>query len=371
MKLLHVNSGNHFGGVESIFLTLARHASLSPGLQHEFALCFSGRLSRELDSLGFPVHLLGGVRTRNPVSIWKARGQFKRVLASGAFDAVVVHSSWAHAMFAPTVRQLKKVLFFWLHGHASCRHWTERWAQRTSPDMLIAVSKAAGETARHLFPGVPYRVLYAPMGVSPARPDEMVRREVRQELGTTHDAIVIIQVGRLEEGKGHARHLEALARLTHVPGWVCWMIGGPQKPEEVSYLQNLQHLTQTLGLSDRVQFLGERSDVPRLLQAGDIFCSPNSRPEGLGLVFQEAGNARLPVVTTAFGGAVEIVTEASGILVPPGDITALANALQELLADSRLRSQLGEAGFAHVWDQCDPSRQMAYLHEIVQQVVSR
>ena len=61
------------------------------------------------------------------------------------------------------------------------------------------------------------------------------------------------------------------------------------------------------GVADRVRFLGQRSDVPRLMAAADVFCQPNAGPEPFGVVFVEALYAGLPVVTSAFGGAVEVV----------------------------------------------------------------
>ena len=121
----------------------------------------------------------------------------------------------------------------------------------------------------------------------------------------------------MEAWKGHRLLLEALGRLRHVPGWVLWVAGGAQRPYEARYLAELEAQATELGIRGRVRFLGQRSDVPRLLRAADIHCQPNLGPEPFGIAFIEALQARLPVVTTAMGGPLEIIDGSCGVLVAP------------------------------------------------------
>src|SRR5207244_2005466 len=118
----------------------------------------------------------------------------------------------------------------------------------------------------------------------------------------------ILQASRLERWKGQAVHLEVLGRLKEVPGWAAWVAGGPQKAGEAEFLAELKAAAVANGVADRVRFLGQRSDVPRLMAAADVYCQPNTGPEPFGLSFVEALYAGLPVVTSGFGGASEIVT---------------------------------------------------------------
>ena len=108
-------------------------------------------------------------------------------------------------------------------------------------------------------------------------------------------------------------------------------------------------------------FLGERRDVPALMRAADLHCQPNTAPEPFGLAFVEALHAGLPVVTTAMGGALEIVTPSCGVLVPPGDADALEQALRALVVDPEARARLGSGGPARARELCDPGRQLAAL----------
>src|SRR5262249_22135283 len=148
---------------------------------------------------------------------------------------------------------------------------------------------------------------------------ESTRRQVRAALDTPDNAVVLIQASRLERLKGHGLLLEALARLTDTPGWLCWIVGGVQRPHEQDYLTELQQAAAHRGLAGQARFLGQRADVRQLLAAADVFCQPNIGPESFGISFIEALYAGLPVVTTALGGALEIVDATCGVLVPPGD----------------------------------------------------
>ena len=83
---------------------------------------------------------------------------------------------------------------------------------------------------------------------------------------------------RMEACKGHFQHLQALARLKNLrTNWVCWIVGGPQRPQEEKYFCSLKDAAEELGISGRLRFLGQRSDVPRLLAASDIFCHSHFR----------------------------------------------------------------------------------------------
>src|SRR6185295_11658618 len=113
--------------------------------------------------------------------------------------------------------------------------------------------------------------------------------------------------------------------------WICWMVGGAQRPQDTALLDELKRIAENSGIAPRVRFLGDRSDVPQLLAAADIYCQPNTGPEGFGLTFIEAMGAALPIVTTDIGGARETVDPSCGILVQPDDRKGLAVALRTLI----------------------------------------
>ena len=345
MKVLHVSAGALYGGVERVLVELWRGRHHCPEMEPQFAVCFAGRLSKEL-----PAHMLGEVRVSRPWSIVRARRRLRELVERERFEVVICHLPWAHAIFAPAV---KTPCVFWMHGFATGRHWTERWASRTRPALVICNSRATAETVARLFPGCPAEVCYSPI-------------EPRYAGGNAYST-VILQASRMEPWKGHLLHLEALAQIEGP--WECWIAGGAQRPSEQRYLDTLQQRARSLGIADRVRFLGQRTDIPELMAQAGIFCQPNTGPEPFGLVFVEALAASLPVLTTNLGAAPEIIDESCGVLVPPGDAAALAQALARLVRDAQLRAQLGAAGPARARLLCDPERQIQALYAILKRSV--
>ncbi len=358
LRVLHAHSGNLYGGIETILVTLVRHHH--EALEHTFALCFAGRLEKELRAAGAAVRPLSPTRFSRPLSILRARRNLATVLSELKPDVVMCHSAWSHAIFAPAVRAAAIPRVFWLHAPPG-GHWLERLARRHAPDLVICNSHYTCEQRGALFPVTPSSVLHPPVAAPSSSPDAEARALLRDELGASSETVVIIQVSRLEAWKGHEVLLEALGNLRDRADWMVWQVGGAQRPGEKSYRRQLEHRAAELGIGERIRFLGERTDVPALLAASDLFCQPNSAPEPFGIVFVEALHAGLPVVSSAMGGAQEIVTGECGVLVPARDTIALRAALERLLDDRALRDRLGSAGPARARELCDPRQQAARL----------
>jgi len=371
MRVLHIHSGNLYGGVESFLRTLTQQQQQqAPGLTHEFALCFEGRLSQELRELGAPVHVLGAVRVSRPWTVWRARGVLQELLWRERYAAAACHSAWTQALFGPAVREAEVPLVFFQHDALAGRHWLERWARVTPPDLVISNSHFSAATLENLYPRVPWKVRYLPVQASSVAEGPVERARIRAELGTGEQDVVIVQACRMEEWKGHRLLLEALGQLKAVPGWVLWIAGGAQRPHEVRYLAELEALATRLGIRHRVRFLGQRSDVPRLLRAADIHCQPNLGPEPFGIAFIEALQAGLPVITTAMGGPLEIVDGTCGMLVPPRP-EPLAEALRWLVEEPEERRRLGAAGPARAAALCEPSVFLRGLAEDLHTLATR
>jgi glycosyltransferase involved in cell wall biosynthesis len=158
---------------------------------------------------------------------------------------------------------------------------------------------------------------------------------LRAELTGGRPPFVVLTPARLHQQKGHA-YLLAAAAL--VPDATFVLAGdGPLRAA-------LEARAGELGVADRCVFLGDRSDVPGLLAAADLFALP-SLFEGLPLSVLEAMAAARPVVATAIGGTDEAVThEHTGLLVPPRDPIALAAAIRRLQGDPTLAGRLAAAG---------------------------
>jgi glycosyltransferase involved in cell wall biosynthesis len=369
--VLHLSPGRLFGGLETLLVILARHRGLCPALCPEFAVCFEGRVGRELSEAGIPVHRLGAARLSRPWTVWAARRRLRQLLRRTTFDVAVCHECWPHALFAPVLRRCGVPLVFWGHDVHRRTHWLEWWAARTSPDLVIGNSRWACSGLSRLFPGVPASLLSLPVPEPAGEDWPAARHDIRAALGTSAEATVIVVAARLERLKGHAVLLRALGSLTGLGPWECWIVGGAQRPHEVAYLGELRRLAETVGVADRVRFLGHRADVRRLLAAADIYCQPNTGPESFGIAFVEALYAGLPVVTTAIGGALEIVDDSCGILVAPGEPSQVTDSLARLITDSERRASLGRGGPVRARALCAPATHMEQLAAALARVARR
>jgi glycosyltransferase involved in cell wall biosynthesis len=370
MKVLHLIPGNLYGGVETFLVALARYQGLCPGLGHRFVLCHAGRLSQELCAEQAAVQFVPPARLSRPWTVYRTRRALAALLRECPCDLVISHQIWPLLVFGPAVREACLPLVLYVHGPIPAVGWMEWWASRRRPDLVIGVSRYTLETARHIYPRVPGEVIHypAPWPASAFRLSAGERKAVRNEFQAPEGAVVILQASRMEPWKGQDLTIAALGRLRDVPGWVCWMAGGCQRPAEVYYHDALRRQAERLGLHDRVRFLGERRDVRRLMGAADVYCQGNRGPEGFGLAFLEAFSSGLPVVTSALGAALELIDDGCGRLVPAGDVDALALALRTLLADPGLRRQLGAAALRRVPELSDPTRQLTRVHEVLSKV---
>src|SRR5260370_28341318 len=160
VQVLHISVDKIFGGIESSLLTIGRFAPQVPTLVPIFALCFKGRLSKELSEMGVPVHPLGGVRIRSPWTVWRARRRLSKLIEKDRPDIAICHTCWPHALFAPVVRARGVPLAFWAHSKYSGRFWLERWARLTPPDLIVANSVyTRAHVVHQLVPGVPSEVI--------------------------------------------------------------------------------------------------------------------------------------------------------------------------------------------------------------------
>ncbi|HVP05116.1 MAG TPA: glycosyltransferase [Dehalococcoidia bacterium] len=167
------------------------------------------------------------------------------------------------------------------------------------------------------------------------------REGARAELGVAAGSPLIGVVSRLtEERKGISQFLEMAAQLAaSCPASRFLVVGdGDLRPR-------LEAQARELGIGQQTIFTGERKDIPRLLSALDVFVMP-SLWEGGPYTLLEAMAMRIPSVTTAVGMVPEtVVPREHALVVPPGDVGALARSVGEILTDAELRDHLAESGY--------------------------
>ncbi len=228
---------------------------------------------------------------------------------------------------------------------------------------LIAVSEATRDELLNLGIGRPGQWHVIPVGLELdhlATPPD--RREARDRLRLPSDGPLVGIVGRLVPIKDHGTFLQAAARIAAARPDVTFVVAGDGELRET-----LERRARGL-LGERARFLGWVSDLPSLYAALDVVVL-TSRNEGTPVSLIEAGAAGRPLVATRVGGVPEVVADGrTGLLVPPADPPAVAGAIERLLADPSLATDMGQRARAEMAERFSATRladDLAALYELL------
>jgi glycosyltransferase involved in cell wall biosynthesis len=223
-------------------------------------------------------------------------------------------------------------------------------------DFLVRQRHVPAERVRLIWNGAPLDE-FAPVAPEAAR-------AARAQLGLPDGAPVVGSIARLSEQKGHRDLLDAAARVLGARPEARVLIVGDGDQWDA-----LQTQARALDIAGRVVFAGHRTDVPALLGACDVFCI-SSTYEGTPLTLFEAMAAGKAIVSTAVDGCREVLREGvTGLLVPPRDPPALAEALLRVLDDAALRARLGQAARAAAADY-DIGRTVERIQDLYDEVLA-
>lgn len=287
-----------------------------------------------------PVHLLGRRAGNDPLLVWRLMHLLRRVRPD------VVHShSWGTLCEGYVAARLARIRHF-VHGEHGTMELrarnirVQRWVWNHSDRVLSVSSKLAERMVRQI--GVPQtRVRVIRNGADLAKFGAVPRVHARLALDIPDGTFVIGTIGRLVPVKDHETFLAMLADLKHT-GTECLALIAGDGPLR----SDLEQRAHALGLESSLRFLGNRTDIDRVLAALDVFVL-TSVSEGLPNTILEAMAAGLPVVSTDVGGVDELVDAGrTGFLSAPKDAGALATAVSMLARDAERRRRMGADGQA-------------------------
>jgi L-malate glycosyltransferase len=224
------------------------------------------------------------------------------------------------------------------------------FAALTSRNHILAVSHAVATRFRGILlrplPGrVPIEVIHNAVDLDRFQPNSEARHQIRCELNLSDTQLVVGIVGQLTPRKGQLELIEAFAEVARkTPGAILLIVGEALFNRDDEYGEELKRAAASLGVTNRVRFLGARDDVPALMRGLDLLVM-NSQEEPFGLTVLEGLACGIAVLATSVGGTPEMIRHAeNGWLVNRGDHHDLVRGLFELLQAEPLRRQLGSRG---------------------------
>ena len=292
------------------------------------------------------IHPVNFCRSPFSFQIFPAYRQLKQVIEAGGYDIVHCNTPVAGILTRLACRKLRKQgkvkviyeahgLHFFKGGPKS--GWLiwypiERFFSRFA-DMMILINKMDYSLVKEKFRTKLVRRIPG-IGVNLSQFKDLGNGDLRQELSLPADTPIVLSVGELNENKNHKVVIAALSKMKNRNAHYCIAGNGP-------LLQELTDYAASLGLTERVHFLGYRRDVPMLLSQADVFVLP-SRREGLGMAAIEAMSFGLPLVSSNRHGINDYsIEDVTGFKHDPADSQGFAGSIDRLLADEELRHKLG------------------------------
>lgn len=332
MKTLQILPSLDVGGVERGVLDLAKAAKARG--EETVVVSSGGALVTELNKLGVK-HYEMPVHKKSLFSLGLVE-KLAELIRYEHIDVVHARSRVPAWLVFFACRRTHVPLVTTCHGYYS-NHFLSRvmgWGKK-----VIVISRVVGRHMIDDFGVEPDHLRLVHRGID-LKSFQYVPHKYDQE----KKVLKIINVGRLSPIKGQVEFLKAIHILRReVPNIEVSIVGSEGKGK-TKYTEKIQTTIQQLGLTSCVKMLGTRRDIPELLAESDLLVLGTLVPEAFGRVIVEAGAVGTAVVVTRVGGVLDIIDhDQNGLLVPPGDVKAMAEAMQRLLLNREECKKLAAA----------------------------
>lgn len=334
MKIVHSEASCGWGGQEIRILEESR-GMMARGHEVIVVCPPESRIFVEAPKRGVPVVALPIGRKR-----LKGAMAFRAWLKTQVVDVINTHSStdsWLAAIACKTLSNPPAIVRTRHISAPITQNATTRWLYTKATRHIVTT----GEMIRQQLirdNGYPAEVITSvPTGIDTQRFSPGGKAAVRQKLGLASEGNYLGIVATLRSWKGHLFLLDAFAQLD-APQWKLLIVGeGPMH-------EPIQARINELGLSERVQLVGQQDHPEDWMRALDIFCLPSYANEGVPQAILQAMLTGLPIVTTPVGAITEAVEhDHSALVVPAKDASALCAAINCLIGDPALGKRLGSA----------------------------
>jgi L-malate glycosyltransferase len=363
IRILHYNHTSRVSGAENILLTIVENldrANFQPVVTAPQGCC----LGDEVNQRNIPfvsMRDLSARFTRRPDLLMKYAASsllailaFRRIVR--AEQPHVIHANSIRAGLVATLatRGMRVPVLWHVHDILPPHPLSpliRAVAAFASGISVVSVSQATaarfeGKYLRRLLRCLS-STLYNGIDTERFTREQGNRARVREALALSSEDFCIGHIGQFSERKNQLGMVRAFAELLpQMPNAVLLLVGAPLFTHEVKYAQQLEQEVHNLRIEDRVRFLGQRSDIPSLMQALDLLVV-NSRQEPLALTVVEGFSARVPVLGSRVGGIPEMIEHGvTGWLISAPDRHSLARDMLSIARNPPLAKRVSEAAFA-------------------------
>ncbi|HEY4818063.1 MAG TPA: glycosyltransferase [Candidatus Acidoferrum sp.] len=367
IKVVHIVPMLSPGGAERVAVHIVR--GLSRQRYEPIVISFTGRLGCDLDTLleeaGIEVRYLG----KHSGFDYRVYSRLHPALKYYRPD--IVHTHLHVLRYAlPSLLLLKRTsLLHTVHNLAEREieprgRWIQRYALNHGV-VPVAVAQEVALSLERLYEIRRCRVISNGIPTNCYANPQTPRREWRAKQGFADEDVLFVCVARFAPQKNHALLLKAFAQgpASHPKAHLVLVGEGVLR-------EGLEEQAKNLGLTDRVHFLGLRTDIPDVLGAMDVFVL-SSDWEGNPLSIMEAMASGLSIVSTDAGGVPKLLESGKeGFIVARGDVQALANSMASLLRDREARQSFGNAAAQRAKENFDVSTMVQAYEELYENLVN-
>jgi glycosyltransferase involved in cell wall biosynthesis len=386
MNVLYVSDSDTVSGAEIVMLQYLQHFRPPEHRPHVFFRERNARLRTALTELGVPFTSTTNYSERiiettaSPSAIAAYLRAFVRVRGEladtiRAHDIDLVHSiSYPAALYVALASRATGVRQIWHEHNIKRLHAVNKAIYRftaATAARVIGPSDAVSHNLRRA--GIADETaitVYNGIDLSRFRIDDARAAAVRHELGLRPGQPAVGLFGQMLPHKGHGTLVQAAPALrARFPDLRCFFVGALENPP---YQQELRAAMAQAGVGDLFAFTGWRRDVPDVVRAMDVIVVATTTQEPAALALMETMAMGRPIVATRTGGTPELVLDGvTGRIFAPGDATALADCLAQLLADPAMRETLGAAGRQRMEAHFSLERHLQQMAAVYQAAVPR
>ena len=331
------------GGAEMMLLRLLKANSLAPKIEYAIAFLENGPMVQAVKDLGYDAKIFDVGHLRQVPKYVQGVYGLSHWLRQQQSQAVLSWMEKGHFYGSPAAALAGIPAAYFLHSIPG-NHWTNILAPWFPTASIVCCGESVRAIQQKRFPRRPTRRAYIAVDTDHYDASRLPSpHEAKELVGYAGVSMVVGMVARLQRWKGVHTFLKAASVVAKLHPEVSFVVVGGAHTGEPDYLAELQSQVQHDGIDKQVRFAGHQTNIPVWMQAMDVIVHASDN-EPTGTVIIEGMALGKPVIAARTPGPMEFLTDKEhGLLTPPGDAAALADAINSLLNDSELRRTLSSA----------------------------